>query len=102
MRKTFNRRKRPYERFPLEWDFGPELAQIFGDSIATFAVTVTDEAGADSSAAMLDTTALFGTVVQAWIKDGGASIDYFVNYKVVTAAGAKWEHDILVPVSSEA
>jgi hypothetical protein len=101
-RGVYSRGKRPSERIKIEWDFAAELATVPGDVISAFPVTVKDTAGTDVTGPMLVSTALLGTVVQAWIQAGAAGTSYLVGFKVTAASGAIYENDVLLAVRNDA
>jgi hypothetical protein len=102
MRREYLPKKRPSEKFPLEWDFVDELALVPGDVITAYQVRVFDGQGNDVTATILNSAAQFGSVIQAWVKAGLSGSDYFVRYEVDTASGAHYENDIHVQVKAYA
>ncbi len=104
MRFVLRRGKRPAEVIRRGIDFARDVETVTGDAIQSFQVTASEMGGADTTASMIEAPALVpgGSVVEATIKGGTAGKKYLVLMHVETASGKKYDHDILVPVSSDA
>lgn len=98
MRFTLDRRMRPDEKIRISMDFVNDIPA--GDAIATLACTAAtmDEPNVDLTAANLEASGYVGTVAAVTVKLPPVNKDLIVLYKVMTAAGYIFEHDVLIPV----
>ena len=101
MRFIFRRGKRPAERIRISLDFANDLGS---DLPQSFTITAIDTAtpGADASLALLEAPERVGSVLYVTVKGGEDRHLYAVLFSLTTAAGLVYQHDVLLPVGSDA
>lgn len=102
MQFTFDRGKRPDEKFTIEIDFTDDMAS--GDTVASETVEAFDQADptTDLTATLTENLSEASGIVGCRIKAGTAGKTYVFRFQITTAAGDKFEHDVLVAVSETA
>ena len=90
--------KYPYEYFPVSGDFRRVMPEAEGDTISSQDVSAVDSSGVDATATILENVST-GTgedyqKVFVYLKAGTATgSPYTISFKIVTAAGHKWQID---------
>lgn len=99
MRSTADRSKRPNEQFPYGVNFTNDLEP--GDIGITLVVT-SSVGGVDSTATHVAESQIIeaGTVAVATIRGGVAGTTISVVFRLSTAAGRIYEHELLIPVAT--
>lgn len=102
MRFELDRQMRPNERLRLSIDFTKDVERVTGDTGASLAVSITKEDGTAAAPAVVADVVRVGSFGYATVDDVAANTNYLVNYRLTTALGFVYEHDILVPCRADA
>lgn len=102
MRFSFTRGKRPAERIRLSLDFANDLGDTDNpQGLAVSAFDVTDP-GTDLTAAILENSALVGSVGSVTVKAGAAGKAYAIVFQLTAASTLIYQHDVIVKVAADA
>lgn len=101
MRFVLRRGKRPAERIRISLDFAVDLGV---DTPFSFTVTATDVAspGTDLSSTLLEAADRVGSVCFVTVKAGEDRHLYVVLFTMTTSSGLVYQHDVMIPVASDA
>lgn len=97
MEFTFERGKRPSEEFQIGVNFEPDM--LGGDSPLSHTVTAEEyDSGTDVTGTFLENATLDGYLSYVTITGGTSKTKYRVIFEVLTAAGNRYEHSVIVQV----
>jgi len=90
--------KQPYEEYFITVTFGDFVDT--SETVASYTITVADEAGGDVTSTILDTTKTVnnGTSLSLWVRGGTSDNAYTILFKVTGSDGQKVEKELVLPV----
>jgi hypothetical protein len=95
----FSLPKQPYEKISSSIDFKSWLGS--GNNISSSTVTATDDAGADVTSTVIDSSIFSGTKVYYTVKAGVDASAYAISAKIVADDGQKFKADVEMMVQEE-